>query len=283
MELILIILKIIGIYKVNDTDIYLIDTGNDSDAGKKILKVVQEQNWTVKGIINTHSHADHIGGNKIIQARTNADIFANSLEGAYINNPILEPSMLYSAYPLKDLQNKFTMAEKSQVTKNLSALPAGLEVISLSGHSPQMIGIKTSDDVYFLGDSLISLLTINKYHIFYIYNVNEFLNTLDYLATLKGKLFIPSHTEAYQDIHELINLNRNKVNEICDNILKICKEPLSFEVILQKLFDHYNLHFNLLQYSLVGSTLKAYLNYLYTTNKLTYICENNQILWTIPN
>ena len=51
----------IGIYKINDTDVYIIDSGNDKDAGKKILKITDEQGWNVKGIITTHSNADHIG------------------------------------------------------------------------------------------------------------------------------------------------------------------------------------------------------------------------------
>ena len=57
----------IGIYKIDDKNIYIIDSGNDKEAGKKILKIVNEQGFNVKGIINTHSNADHIGGNKVIQ------------------------------------------------------------------------------------------------------------------------------------------------------------------------------------------------------------------------
>ena len=105
----------IGIYKVNDNDVYLIDTGNDKDAGKKVLKIVADQGWSVKGVISTHSHADHIGGNRIIQDRTSCIVLANKIEKCFTEYPVLEPSLLYGAYPLKDLTNKFLMAKESNV------------------------------------------------------------------------------------------------------------------------------------------------------------------------
>lgn len=269
----------IGIYKINDEDVFIIDSGNDKDAGKKILKIIDSQGWNIKGIINTHSNADHIGGNKVIQDRTNCNIYAYNIEKCFIENPLLEPSFLYGGYPFKNLRNKFLMAKESKVNLIENNLPEGLEYFPLKGHFFDMIGIKTSDDVYFLGDSLFSKETITKYHLFYIFDIKEFLNTLDYLSTLNGKLYIPSHVEANNNISSLISLNKNKIYEIIDKIYNICKVEKTFEEILKEIFDEYNLILNENQYVLIGNSLRSYLSYLKDENKLTYEFKNNKMLW----
>ena len=188
------------------------------------MKIINEQGWNVKGIINTHSNADHIGGNKVIQDRTNCEILAYNIEKSFTENPILEASFLYGGYPFKDIKNKFLLAKESKVKEIEENTLDGLEFFPLKGHFFDMIGIKTSDNVYFLADSLFSEETITKYHLFFIYDVKEYLNTLDYLKNLEGKLYIPSHCEATEDISSLIELNKNKIEEISNQICEACKQ-----------------------------------------------------------
>ena len=81
----------IGIYKASDNDVYLIDSGNDKDAGRKVRQILDMKGWKLKAILNTHSNADHIGGNQYLQKQTNCKIFANKIETAFTNYPLLEP------------------------------------------------------------------------------------------------------------------------------------------------------------------------------------------------
>ena len=268
----------IGIYKVDDNNVYLIDSGNDKDAGKKILRIVEEQGWNIKGIISTHSNADHIGGNKVIQDRTNCPIYAHGIEKSFTEFPILETSFLYGGYPYKDLRNKFLLAKESNVTEIDNNLPEGIEYFNLKGHFFDMIGIKTDDDIYFLADSLFSETTITKYHIFFIYDVQEYLNTLDYLSTLEGKLFVPSHCEATTNITNLISINRNIINEIADKVYSFCNDK-TFEDILKDVLDSYNLELNSNQYVLCGSTIRSFLSYLYNQEKIEYYFLDNKMYW----
>ena len=273
----------IGIYKLDDNKICLIDTGNDKESGRKILKIINEQNWQVECIINTHSNADHVGGNKFIQDRTNCKILSSKKETAIINNPELEPALLYGAMPLNELNNKFLLAKESDCQVIDNNLPEGLEYFTLKGHFIDMIGIKTSDNIYFLGDSIFSEETINKYHIFFIYDVEKYLQTLDFLETLNGTFYIPSHVKPLTDLKELIKLNKNKINEICNAILNACQNPITTEEIIKKIFDTYNLEININQYALLGSTIKSYLTYLNNQNRIEYFFKDNLLYWLIKN
>ena len=270
----------IGLIKLNDAEVILIDSGNDKDAGKKVRKILDANGWTLKAIINTHSNADHIGGNKYLQDQTGCEIYASGIEADFINHPLLEPSFLYGGFPPKDLRHKFLMAQESKA-ENLTSdvLPEGFEIIPLPGHFFDMIGIRTPDDVVYLADCLSSKETLDKYQIGFIYDVGAYIATLEKVKTMQAKMFVPAHTEATENIAELAQYNLDKVTEIAEKILAICSEPLCFETILKKLFDEYNLKLNFEQYALVGSTVKSYLAWLKDQGRLNVKFEENMLLW----
>lgn len=270
----------IGVYRVTETDVYLIDSGNNKDAGRKVRKILDEQGWQLKGILNTHSNADHIGGNRYLQQQTGCKIFSGGIEAAFTENPILEPSFLYGGYPCKDLRHKFLLADESDTADfSDSDFPKEIEIIPLKGHFFDMVGFRTPDDIVYLADCLSSKETLDKYQIGFIYDVAEYINTLENVKSLKAKMFVPSHAPATHDITELAQYNINKVNEIAEHIIEICKEPICFEVILQKLFFDYGLKMNFEQYVLVGSTVRSYLSWLKDSGKLETQFENNMLLW----
>lgn len=270
----------IGVYRVSDDDVWLIDSGNDKDAGRKIQKILDAQGWKLTAIINTHSNADHDGGNTLLQNRLNCAVYSTPMENIVVENPILEPTFLYGGYPFKKLRNKFLMATPSKAQDIAEAkLPEGMEYFRLPGHFWDMIGVKTPDDVYFLADCIFGESTVNKYHISFFYDLAAQFETLDMVEKLEGKLFIPAHAEPMEDIKPLVKLNRDKSLEILDVLLEICKEPMHFELVLKKVFEHYALTMDHAQYVLVGSTIRSYLAYLCDHGKVENYVEDNMLLW----
>ncbi len=269
----------IGLVKLNDNDVCLIDSGNDKNAGRKVRQILEQNGWNLKAIYNTHSNADHIGGNKYLNAQTNCKVYARDIEQAFTKYPILEPSFLYGAYPPKDLRHKFLLAEESEA-ENLTndVLPSGMKMIDLPGHFFDMVGFRC-DNVIYLADCLSSRETLEKYRITFIYDVGAYIKTLETVKTLKADIFVPAHAEAVSDITPLAQFNIDKVYEIADKIVSVCETPMCFEKILQKMFTDYGLTMNFEQYVLVGSTVRSYLAWLRDTGKLNAVFDNNMLLW----
>ncbi|WP_298030725.1 MBL fold metallo-hydrolase [uncultured Dysosmobacter sp.] len=269
-----------GIWKLNDTDVVLIDSGSDKDAGRKVQKLLDAQGWTLKAILNTHANADHNGGNALLQQRLGAPAFAPGIDAAITSHPILEPAFLYGGYPCKALRNKFLLAQPSDC-RPLTAenLPDGLTMLPLPGHFFDMCGFQTADGVWFLADCLSGANIVEKYHVNFIYDVAAYLDTLDKVCALEGKMFIPAHAEPTDDIRPLAKLNRAKVLEITSLLLDLCREPLCFEDVLQRVFQHYQLTIDFNQYVLVGSTIRSYLSYLLDQNALAAEFSDSRLLW----
>lgn len=270
----------IGLYRCEDNSVYLIDSGNDKEAGRKLRQILEKNGWTLRAILNTHSNADHIGGNKYLQAQTGCDIFAPGIDCDFTRHTLLEPSFLFGGFPPKALRHKFLMAQESDASElSRASLPEGFEVISLPGHFFDMVGFRTPDDVVFLADCLSSRATLEKYRVGFIYDVAAYIETLERVKELKAAVFVPSHADAAEDVRDLAQFNIDTVLGIAEHIYDICAVPSTFEAVLKRIFCDYGLAMTMEQYALVGSTVRSFLAYLLDGGRLRTVCGDGEILW----
>lgn len=270
----------IGVVETSDGHVVLIDSGNDKEAGRKVRQHLDRQGWTLDAIYNTHSNADHIGGNAYLAKQTGCALYAPGIEAAFTQHPILEPALLYGGYPMKALRHKFLLAQESNAQPlTPEHLPAGFELILLPGHFFDMVGLRTPDDVVFLADCLSSQATLDKYQISYVYDVAAYLDTLERVKEMHATLFVPAHADATDNIAPLAQYNIDKVNEIAGHILDFCAAPHTFEEVLQHLFTSYDLAMTFEQYALVGSTVRNYLSWLLDGERLSATFTDNRLLW----
>ena len=270
----------IGLVRLNDADVCLIDSGSDKDAGRKVRQLLDANGWRLTAIYNTHSNADHIGGNQYLQRQTGCRIYAPGIECCFTRHPVLEPAFLYGGFPPKDLRHKFLMSQESDARPlTPEVLPQGFGLLPLPGHFFDMAGFRTPDDVVYLADCLSSRETLDKYRIGFVYDVAAYLQTLETVKAMSARCFVPAHAPACEDIAPLAQYNIDTVHEVAGAILDLCREPLCFEVLLHKLFARCGLAMNFEQYALVGSTVRSYLSWLKDTGRLSARFEDGLLLW----
>lgn len=270
----------IGLVRLNETDVCLIDSGSDKDAGRKVRQHLDKNGWHLTAIYNTHSNADHVGGNQYLQKQTGCAVYAPGIECDITRHPLLEPSFLYGGFPPAELRHKFLMAQPSDAHElTADVLPKGFELLSLPGHFFDMVGFRTAEDVVYLADCLSSRETLDKYQIPFIYDVAAYLTTLETVKTMQARMFVPAHATAAEDVSQLAQYNIDKVQQVADRILTLCTQPLCSEVLLQKLFTAYGLDMTFQQYALVGSTVRSFLSWLKGEGRLTAEFADNMLLW----
>ena len=269
-----------GLYMASDSEAWLIDSGNDKDAGRKVRQILDKNAWMLKGILVTHSNADHVGGCQYLQKQTGCRIFAPEIEAVITRNPVLESAFLYGGYPPKPLRHKFLMAQPAPAEPlTAEGFPAEIEVLPLPGHYFDMAGYRTPDGTAFIADCLSSPVTLEKYGFPFIYDVGAYMETLRRLPELPAKLYVPAHAEAVEDIAPLAELNLRHVEAICALVFDFCSEPRGFEDVLKLAFDAYGLQLTMEQYVLVGGTLKAILSWLYDRGEVCTFVEGNRLFW----
>ena len=267
----------IGLVQTGGT-VALIDSGSDKEAGRKVRQHLDARGLKLSAIYNTHSNADHIGGNQYLQRQTGCAVYAPGVEAAFTRDPILEPSFLYGGCPPKPLRHKFLLAQPSDV-RVLDPKACPLEVIPLPGHFFDMVGYRTEDGVVFLADCLSSRETLEKYRVSFLYDVAAYLDTLDRVAAMEAALFVPAHAAATEDIAPLARYNRDQVYAVAEDLLDLLAEPLAFEEVLRQLFRRYHLTMDFQQYVLVGSTVKSYLAWLLDGGRVTAAFNDCRLLW----
>lgn len=270
----------IGLWLDGNRRAWLIDSGNDKEAGRKLRQLLDRQGWPLAAILNTHSNADHVGGNKYLQTQTNCPVYAPGAECAFTRHTLLEPAFLYGGYPPRDLRHKFLLPQESRADYlTPEVLPPGLSLVPLPGHFFDMVGFRTADDVVYLADCLSGAETLAKYQISFLFDVAAYLDTLERVKQMQARLFVPAHAAATRDIAPLAQLNMDQVGRIAEQILAICRNPACFEQILKQLFDIYGLSMNFEQYVLVGSTVRSYLAWLRDRGELAAEFSDNMLLW----
>lgn len=262
----------------SDKHTIIFDTSLDRDTAKKIDKLFSSP---VKKIVNTHSHADHIGGNLFFQEKYNATTYIQKRELSFCFYPEIESSMLYGGASFNKARGKFLCAKKLCNVKPLEKLveelvEENIKPVEIFGHSPGHTGFLIND-IFFAGDGIFSEEVIKKHKILYIFDSEEFVNSLRKIQTVDFEYLLICHKGIFKkgDVEPLVEKNLKHVNDILDHILRILEKhsPLTADEITLQMIEKYEINLTVEYFLLISSTIKGYLKYLENLGKVVTLLE----------
>ena len=268
-----------GVYVLNDKkEVLLFDCGTEEE-GKIIYDVLDKAGMKITYLVFSHCHSDHSQGLLYIYPKTHCKMIASKVQRGFFRDPKLDIGFLYGGYPLDEYDGKLMHIDMNDEIYALDELPKGIEWFHLPGHAAGMIGIKTPDDIYFVADTMGSPNLIDKAHVLLIYDVKAYLETLDNIKKLDGKIVVPSHSELTLNIAPVIEYNKNKIYEIIHLLLDFLKEEHNCVECTSYIFSHYDLKITYNKYMLILSTIRSYLSYLSNSKLIKNYFKDNRLIF----
>lgn len=282
----------LGFVLTGDGGAIAIDTGLDKDAGRLIRKALDEAGLALRAIVNTHHHADHIGGNEyLVRNLPGVRVYAPRLEAALIEHPLLEPLYLsMGAQPIAALQNKWLMAKGVPVDHvfdgdRLEIAGVALEVVRLPGHSLNQVGV-AFDGVCFAADCFFAPAILQKHGIPYAQDVAEQLRSLDRLAARGERFFLPGHGDLTprEQLEELLAANLAAIERAAAAVLAALAQPGDLYAVAGRVRAALGLSLGQIpQYAIFVSAVSAHLGYLVGLGRAQVALEEDGMIWRLAS
>jgi glyoxylase-like metal-dependent hydrolase (beta-lactamase superfamily II) len=265
----------------------IVDSGQDSDAGKRIRRALDEMGLRPAAIISTHSHADHFGGNEyLVRQYPDVHVYAPPIEASIIRAPYLEPVYLFhGAKPPVEMTSKWLQAKPSPVHFEVEAGPlelAGvrLELLDVRGHAHRMLAVKV-DDVLLASDAVFGAATLERYPLPFGQDIGAQKAAHDVVAGSGARVVLPGHGEATEDVAGMVAANAAAIARAEEAVLAAC-DGASSEDVLARVGETLGLAMeDLARYHLNLCTVSAYLTHLRETGRVEARLSGGRLTWAV--
>ena len=276
----------VGVLETPDGGALLIDSGSDKDHAKKLLKACRAKNLEPRAILNTHSHADHYGGNAYLQETLQIPAYAPIFEEAIIKYPILEPMYLYGGVrPPKSLQNKWLMGSPSgtkilNTPGTINICDLELELIEVGGHASIMYAIKFGD-VLFASDAVFGQAILEKHSLQFAVDIARQRESVNVIRDAGARVVLPGHGNPTEDIETLCKANLQAI-ERANRAVFAAVGGNSLAEILEKVCNIFELSMTtLVSYVLNQTAVLAHLVELEERELIRQEIVQNKLIWKV--
>ncbi len=259
----------VGLFLTTEAEGVLIDSGGGDATAGEILELLTREGITLRGIVNTHSHADHCGGNAALQAATGCAIVASPIAAAWMEYPLLLAMTLSGGgHPPAALQGRQLLPRPSRasavVSGDFDLAGYHFSVLPTPGHLPGHLAIGTEDEVLFCGDAAFGESTLRRHRLMLMSEPERFVESLDALASAPAAALVLGHGGVLSSsaVHPLLEQNRQAVLAASALIARCATHPIDLEELTALVLKELQVRCGIGQYALFRATISGHLRWL---------------------
>ncbi len=279
-------LSYIPFYKINETEIILLDSGLAHGQRKGLDSLLESEHLTITGIISSHAHIDHVGNNAHWKEKYNCKIAMSEID-AIMCRSAFNLKISNDHYSLSQVEHHFgnmicdvdLLILESQ--KNISLCGVEFRLFHTPGHSVEHLCIITPDDVGYLGDTLMSYETMRGAKIPYAYVIRKDFESKMKLLQLPCSQYIVAHKGIYQEIDQLVKDNIAFFQKRNQRILELIEGDMTLEEIVKIAIAQFHIVITSInKYQALARMIRSHVDYLFETKKISQSIIDGYLKYT---
>lgn len=261
---------LLPIYKLNERDIVLIDTGYAKLDRAGLVNLLDGSGLVPKYVLCSHAHFDHTGNVRYLQERYGAKAILSLIEAGISVNPdsyrANYVALTYGKSRELFLEECFTadrVLRETDTSLELDGRTFG--ILPLPGHSAGHLGFVTPDGAAYVGDCLISQSEIDGAKLPTSMFIARDLESKAYLKTTDYPVYILAHKEVVrrEALEGLIDRNIGFIQSKRAELLEVLEDGMTFSEWIGAFCQRENVRtHNELKFSIVERNFSNFVSWL---------------------
>lgn len=261
---------LLPIYKLNERDIVLIDTGYAKLDRAGLVNLLDGSGLVPKYVLCSHAHFDHTGNVRYLQERYGAKAILSLIEAGISVNPdsyrANYVALTYGKSRELFLEECFTadkVLRETDTSLELDGRTFG--ILPLPGHSAGHLGFVTPDGAAYVGDCLISQSEIDGAKLPTSMFIAKDLESKAYLKTTDYPVYILAHKEVVrrEALEGLIDRNIGFIQSKRAELLAVLEDGMTFSEWIGAFCQRENVRtHNELKFSIVERNFSNFVSWL---------------------
>lgn len=229
------------VYKLDEKNVIMIDSGLPRE-WEGIEKCLDKETLTVKAVLSSHYHPDHIGNHLKLRRKFGAMLYLSPYAAAAKATPMNMLGSMAGITTYRQVKNHFGEGFAPDVFLDWNAPSVEVEgavfqILQLPGHCAEHMGFITPDNVGYVADTVLSKNIIEHLRSTFTTCVELDLLSKEKLTELNCDRYIVAHNAVCDSIRELAIQNRDHMLARLELLENIACDYMNLDTLVARFLE----------------------------------------------